>query len=94
MPIFRMWSSFVADRQTRGVRSQNEGIAKAEEGVASELFPAPHTFQQVARIQGRQLKVRRDRRIEIGCYVEGCLHAISIKKARLHNCGDGLGRIL
>ena len=49
---------------------ERQTFAEAEEGVARQPFAALHALQQKARLERRELEIRRDGRIEIGRDVE------------------------
>ena len=60
------------------MRAVTEAVAETDKGIASQPLAALHALEQEARREWRELQERRYRRIEIGGYVEGFLHVVSL----------------
>ena len=63
-----------ADTEAGGRELHLQALAEADEGVAGKAFATLDTLQQESRPERRELHIRRDRRVEIGCDVEWRLH--------------------
>ena len=53
-----------------GLDANLETIAEADEGVARQPLAALDAFQQESRTKRRELQIRGDRRVQIGCNVK------------------------
>jgi hypothetical protein len=58
------------DIQAGGVQPHLETIPESDERIACEPLAAFDAFQQEPRAKRRELQIRRDRRVEVGCDVE------------------------
>src|SRR5271168_1069344 len=81
-----------ADVHARSVDANLETIAEADKGIARQPLAALDAFQQESGTKGRELQIRRDRRIKIGSNVKRRFHAWPTqgnKKTHRHCRGDG-----
>ncbi len=56
------------------IDAQFEAIAEPDEGVARQPLAALDAFQQESGPEGRQLQIRRNRRVQIRCNIKWSLH--------------------
>jgi hypothetical protein len=64
-----------ADVHALGVDLYFETIAEADERIARQPLAAFDAFQQESGTKGRELQIRRDGRVQIGCDVKRRFHA-------------------
>ncbi len=92
VPAPRAGRMHAADVHALRLDAHLETIAEADEGVAREPLAALDAFQQESRTKGRELQIRGDRRVQVGCNVKRRLHSWPIQgnKKPIATCrGDG-----
>jgi hypothetical protein len=70
------------------IDAQFQTIAEPDEGVARQPLAALDAFQQESRPEGRQLQVRRNRRVQIRCNIKRSLHLENLRSFSPTNATD------
>ena len=92
LPALRHGVLLGADGQALAGQADLQALAKADEGIARQPLPALDTFEEEARIEGRQLREGRNRRVQVACDVEWRLQNVHLEdnKKPIPVCaGDG-----